>query len=106
MLLLLLYVVIVLDSLGLVDDNVWIGCRGMIYVTPSLKWATWRLSLLFIYLQQEILTIINILTFYSRSPVEEKDETHTLQSAPEIRDVFGDSDEEEPAEYTVQNKFE
>ncbi|XP_057480745.1 protein LEO1 homolog [Actinidia eriantha] len=42
----------------------------------------------------------------SRSPVEEKDETHTLQSAPEIRDVFGDSDEEEPAEYTVQNKFE
>ncbi|XP_057459803.1 protein LEO1 homolog isoform X2 [Actinidia eriantha] len=41
-----------------------------------------------------------------RSPVEEKDETHTLQSAPEIRDVFGDSDEEEPAEYTVQNKFE
>ena len=52
------------------------------------------------------MTIINILTCYSRSPVEEKDETHTLQSAPEIRDVFGDSDEEEPAEYTVQNKFE
>ncbi|XP_059643295.1 protein LEO1 homolog isoform X2 [Cornus florida] len=42
----------------------------------------------------------------SRSPGEEKDETHISQSAPEIRDVFGDSDDEEPAEYAVQNHTE
>lgn len=44
-----------------------------------------------------------ILSFYSRSPGGEKDDAHVSNSAPEIRDVFGDSDDEEPAEYTVQN---
>ncbi|XP_058194792.1 protein LEO1 homolog isoform X2 [Rhododendron vialii] len=38
-----------------------------------------------------------------RSPGEEKDDAHISNSAPEIRDVFGDSDDEEPAEYTIQN---
>ncbi|XP_043696766.1 protein LEO1 homolog isoform X1 [Telopea speciosissima] len=42
----------------------------------------------------------------SRSPSEEKGETHISQSAAEIRDVFGDSDEEEPAEYAIQNNLE
>ncbi|KAJ4961697.1 hypothetical protein NE237_021607 [Protea cynaroides] len=42
----------------------------------------------------------------SRSPSEEKEETHISQSAAEIRDVFGDSDEEEPAEYAIQNNLE
>lgn len=41
-----------------------------------------------------------------RSPVEEEDEAHISQSAPEIRDVFGDSDDEEPAEYAVPNHAE
>ena len=35
----------------------------------------------------------------SRSPEEEKDEAHISETAPEIRDVFGESDDEEPAEY-------
>lgn len=38
----------------------------------------------------------------SKSPGQEKDEEHVSQ-APEIRDVFGDSDDEEPVEYEVQN---
>ncbi|XP_019053449.1 PREDICTED: protein LEO1 homolog isoform X2 [Nelumbo nucifera] len=42
----------------------------------------------------------------SRSPSEEKDEGHISHSAAEIRDVFGDSDEDEPAEYTTQNDLE
>ncbi|XP_077211382.1 protein LEO1 homolog isoform X2 [Tasmannia lanceolata] len=42
----------------------------------------------------------------SRSPSEEKDHTHISHSAAEIRDVFGDSDEDEPAEYTAQNDLE
>ncbi|KAL0318780.1 UNVERIFIED_CONTAM: protein LEO1 [Sesamum angustifolium] len=42
----------------------------------------------------------------SRSIGEEKEEDQLLQSAPEIRDVFGDSDEEEQAEYEVQNQIE
>lgn len=50
-----------------------------------------------------IRTNIYILSFYSRSPGEEKDDAHISNSAPEIRDVFGDSDDEEPAEYTIQN---
>ncbi|XP_024976370.1 protein LEO1 homolog isoform X2 [Cynara cardunculus var. scolymus] len=41
-----------------------------------------------------------------RSPDEEKDEAHA-QTAPELRDVFGESDDEEPAEYdAVQNHLE
>ncbi|XP_042040519.1 protein LEO1 homolog [Salvia splendens] len=37
---------------------------------------------------------------------DEKDEDQFLQSAPEIRDVFGDSDDEEQAEYKVQGQIE
>ncbi|CAK9163507.1 unnamed protein product [Ilex paraguariensis] len=43
---------------------------------------------------------------HSRSSGEEKDEAHIPQSAPEIRDVFGDSDDEEPVEYGAQNHIE
>ncbi|PIN03742.1 hypothetical protein CDL12_23727 [Handroanthus impetiginosus] len=42
----------------------------------------------------------------SRSSGDEKDEDQLLHSAPEIRDVFGDSDDEEQAEYKVQNQIE
>nr|XP_043607147.1 protein LEO1 homolog isoform X2 [Erigeron canadensis] len=42
----------------------------------------------------------------SRSPDEEKDEAHISETAPELRDVFGESDDEEPAEYeAVQNNL-
>lgn len=41
-----------------------------------------------------------------RSPGEEDDEAHISHLAPEIRDVFGDSDDEEPAEYAVENHAE
>ncbi|CAN4088380.1 unnamed protein product [Withania somnifera] len=41
----------------------------------------------------------------SRSPGEEKDEVH-ISSAPEIRDVFGDSEDEEEADYVVQNQID
>ncbi|KAM7480086.1 hypothetical protein LguiA_028299 [Lonicera macranthoides] len=41
-----------------------------------------------------------------RSLGEEEDEAHIAQSAPEIRDVFGESDDEEPAEYAVENQIE
>ncbi|XP_058070392.1 protein LEO1 homolog isoform X2 [Magnolia sinica] len=41
-----------------------------------------------------------------RSPGEQKDHADISQSAPEIRDVFGDSDEDEPAEYAAQNDLE
>ncbi|XP_071702476.1 protein LEO1 homolog [Rutidosis leptorrhynchoides] len=34
-----------------------------------------------------------------RSPEEEKDDAHISETAPELRDVFGESDDEEPAEY-------
>lgn len=45
--------------------------------------------------------------FGSRSPDIEKDEAHTSETAPELRDVFGESDDEEPAEYdAVQNNLE
>jgi len=40
------------------------------------------------------------------SPEEDMDQTHVAQSAPELRDVFGDSDEEEPAGYGVQHDME
>ncbi|KAM3269182.1 protein LEO1 isoform X1 [Capsicum chacoense] len=40
----------------------------------------------------------------SRSPGEEKDEAH-ISSAP-IRDVFGDSEDEEEADYVVQNQID
>ncbi|OMO51632.1 Leo1-like protein [Corchorus olitorius] len=42
----------------------------------------------------------------SKSPGEEKDQTHLSQSAAEIRDVFGDSDDEEAAEYAVRHEIE
>ncbi|XP_057951709.1 protein LEO1 homolog [Malania oleifera] len=42
----------------------------------------------------------------SRSPEEEKAQTQFSHSAAEIRDVFGDSDDEEPAGYAVQNEIE
>lgn len=42
-----------------------------------------------------------------RSPGEEKDEADISHIAPEIRDVFGESDDEEPADYdAVQNHLE
>nr|GLL22136.1 protein LEO1 homolog isoform X1 [Ipomoea trifida] len=41
----------------------------------------------------------------SRSPAEEKDEVPFSNSAPEIRDVFGDSDDEEPTRFGVQNEM-
>ncbi|KAI7740293.1 hypothetical protein M8C21_020829 [Ambrosia artemisiifolia] len=42
-----------------------------------------------------------------RSPDEEKDEGHISETAPELRDVFGESDDEEPAEYeAVQNNLD
>ncbi|XP_044485830.1 protein LEO1 homolog isoform X2 [Mangifera indica] len=41
----------------------------------------------------------------SRSPGEEKDQTHILHSAAEIRDVFGDSDED-VGEYAIQNDID
>ncbi|XP_009788496.1 protein LEO1 homolog isoform X1 [Nicotiana sylvestris] len=41
----------------------------------------------------------------SRSPGEEKDEAH-ISSAPEIRDVFGDSEDEEEADYVVQDQID
>lgn len=44
------------------------------------------------------------LLFCSRSPGEEKDEAH-ISSAP-IRDVFGDSEDEEEADYVVQNQID
>lgn len=37
---------------------------------------------------------------------DEKEDDQFMQSAPEIRDVFGDSDDEEQAEYKVQNQIE
>lgn len=43
-----------------------------------------------------------LLKCFSKSP-EEKDENQMPSSAPEIRDVFGDSDEEEEEGYVVQN---
>nr|GEY03574.1 protein LEO1 homolog isoform X2 [Tanacetum cinerariifolium] len=35
----------------------------------------------------------------NQSPKEEKDEAHISDTVPEIRDVFGESDDEEPADY-------
>ncbi|KAL2465171.1 Protein LEO1-like protein [Abeliophyllum distichum] len=42
----------------------------------------------------------------SRSPGDEKNEDQLLHSAPEIRDVFGDSDDEEQEEYAVQHQID
>lgn len=42
----------------------------------------------------------------SRSLGEEKDQTHNSHSVAEIRDVFGESDDEEAAEYAVDNDIE
>ncbi|XP_076905132.1 protein LEO1 homolog [Bidens hawaiensis] len=42
-----------------------------------------------------------------RSPDEDKDEALISETAPELRDVFGESDDEEPAEYeAVQNNLD
>ncbi|XP_022853331.1 protein LEO1 homolog [Olea europaea var. sylvestris] len=49
---------------------------------------------------------VNQARSYSRSPDDDKNEDHLLHSAPEIRDVFGDSDDEEQEEYAVQNQIE
>lgn len=40
----------------------------------------------------------------NRSPEEEKDQTHISHSA--VRDVFGESDDEEAAEYAVHDEIE
>ncbi|KAL8111166.1 hypothetical protein AgCh_026779 [Apium graveolens] len=40
-----------------------------------------------------------------RSLGEEEDEAHISRTAPELRDVFGDSDDEEP-EYAVENQID
>ena len=42
----------------------------------------------------------------SKSPGKEKDQTHLSHSVAEIRDVFGDSDDEEAAEYAVRHEIE
>ena len=43
----------------------------------------------------------------SGSPRDDKDQTHDLDSAPEIRDVFGDfDDEEEDMGYAAQQDIE
>ncbi|KAK4800076.1 hypothetical protein SAY86_025441 [Trapa natans] len=42
----------------------------------------------------------------SKSQDREKDDNLNAHSAPDIRDVFGDSDEEEGADYVVQNDIE
>lgn len=44
----------------------------------------------------------------SASPRDDKDQTHDLHSAPEIRDVFGDfdDDEEEDMGYAAQKDIE
>lgn len=42
----------------------------------------------------------------SISPGQNKDEDQYFNSAPEIRDVFGDSDDEEQAEDEAPNQIE
>ncbi|XVE54710.1 hypothetical protein DITRI_Ditri03aG0103600 [Diplodiscus trichospermus] len=42
----------------------------------------------------------------SKSPGEEKEQIHLSHSVAEIRNVFGDSDDEEAAEYAVQHEIE
>ncbi|CAA0826603.1 Protein LEO1 homolog [Striga hermonthica] len=42
----------------------------------------------------------------SKSPAQENDEDQYLNSAPEIRDVFGDSEDEEQAAYETHNEIE
>lgn len=41
-----------------------------------------------------------------RSPHEQKDDAHISESVAGIRDVFGDSDEDEPADYAPRNDFD
>ncbi|OVA00791.1 Leo1-like protein [Macleaya cordata] len=41
-----------------------------------------------------------------RSPSDEKDQTHNSHSVAEIRDVFGDSEDDEAAEYATQNDLD
>lgn len=46
-------------------------------------------------------------SFGSGSPRDDKDQNRMLHSAPEIRDVFGDfDDEEEDTEYAVRHDIE
>ncbi|KAK9090847.1 hypothetical protein Sjap_024024 [Stephania japonica] len=42
----------------------------------------------------------------SKSPSEQKDQAHVSHSVAEIRDVFGDSEEDEPADYADRNDLE
>lgn len=57
-----------------------------------------------------VLRVITCVLFSkcSGSPRDEKDETRDLHSAPEIRDVFGDfdDDEEEEMGYAIQQDIE
>ncbi|KAK9105193.1 hypothetical protein Scep_022037 [Stephania cephalantha] len=41
-----------------------------------------------------------------KSPSEQKDQAHVSHSVAEIRDVFGDSEEDEPADYADRNDLE
>ncbi|KAL3016060.1 hypothetical protein AAZX31_06G192000 [Glycine max] len=63
--------------------------------------------------EENIECVLRVITFVlfskcSGSPRDEKDETRDLHSAPEIRDVFGDfdDDEEEEMGYAIQQDIE
>lgn len=62
----------------------------------------WPAALILIFWYTDCLYIFG---FGCRSPVEEEDEAHISHTAPELRDVFGDSDDEEP-EYAVENQID
>jgi len=53
-----------------------------------------------------LLNLWDIRLCNSKSPEEEKDQAQIAQSAPEIRDVFGDSEDEEEDAYAVHNDIE
>ena len=53
-----------------------------------------------------MLTIVESGLSGSRSPDEEKDEAHISHSVAEIRDVFGDSDDEDAGEYAIRNDID
>ncbi|KAI3454732.1 hypothetical protein Pfo_011395 [Paulownia fortunei] len=48
--------------------------------------------------------ICSVLAFFIRSPDNDKGKDPAIFSASVIHDVFGDSDDDEPAEYAVQNQ--
>lgn len=63
--------------------------------------------------EENIECVLRVITFVlfskcSGSPRDEKDETRDLHAAPEIRDVFGDfdDDEEEEMGYAIQQDIE